>query len=217
MDFKLIFVDPKEHLIEAWRQRFSVYPQVSYHHGKFQEIEKYDCIINAGNGFGLMDGGVDYAISEYFGWGLQDRVQAYIRTKYHGEQPVGTSFLIPAATQDPLTDGPWPYLAHTPTMRAPTIIRDTDNVYSAFRAALLAIRAHNHSSPLKVSSAVCMGLGTSCGGMEPEEAARQMHLAYKHMMDPPQIDWQTAKRKHRAISTTHKGTCLDYMASSSKG
>lgn len=212
MDFKLILVDPKEHLIAAWKKEFAAYPNVSYHHGRFEEIEKYDCIINAGNSYGLMDGGVDYAISEYFGWELQGRVQAYIRNNYHGEQPVGTSFLLPVSSLDPRVNGPYPFIAHTPTMRAPTIIRDTDNVYNAFRAALLAITKHNGYNVLKVKRVVCMGLGTSCGGMAVEECARQMHLAYKYMLEVPnKITWPTVKRRHLEISTKHQGHCLDYL------
>lgn len=215
MDFKLILVDPKEHLVEEWKKLFSIYPNVSFHHGKFEEVGKFDCIINAGNSFGLMDGGVDEAISDHYGPGLQYRVQTYIKLNYHGEQPVGTSFLMPVDFHHSTSSKkPFPYLAHTPTMRAPTIIRDTDNVYNAFRAALLVITQHNDLflNTTKLNTVVCMGLGTRTGGMSVEEAARQMHLAYKHMMDPADISWPIAKRKQLAVSTNHKGGCLDYMA-----
>lgn len=40
--------------------------------------------------FGLMDGGVDAAITAYFGSQLQERVQQNIIREYLGEQPVGT-------------------------------------------------------------------------------------------------------------------------------
>jgi O-acetyl-ADP-ribose deacetylase (regulator of RNase III) len=215
MDFKLTLVDPKEHLIEAWKKRFSIYPNVSYHHGKFEELEKYDCLINAGNGFGMMDGGVDYAISDHFGWDLQERVQGYIRDSYYGEQPVGTSFLISTNPGEEIL----PLLAHTPTMRAPAIIRNTDNVYQAFRAALIAITKYNsynseivHTYPSYINSVVCMGLGTSCGGVDPEDCAQQMYLAYRNMINPvPKMTWPYIKRMHREISTDAKGTVLDYM------
>ena len=215
MNIKITLVDPKEHLINEWKKRFRGYRNISYHYGKFQEIEKYDCLINAGNGFGMLDGGVDAAISEYYGQDLQRRVQEYIRIMYHGEQPVGTSFIIPISPLIP-PDITVPLLAHTPTMRAPTIIRGTENVYLAFRAALLAIEKSNCQDRYKrIRSVVCVGLGTSCGGMEVEECARQMFLAYRNMMEPAPktVTWPQIKRTHKEISTDHKGHCLDYLAS----
>jgi O-acetyl-ADP-ribose deacetylase (regulator of RNase III) len=214
MDFKLVLVDPKEHLIEEWKHYFSVYPEVSYHHGRFEEIEEYDCLINAGNSFGLMDGGVDLAISEFFGPELQEDVQDLILLEYAGEQPVGTSFLVSTANPD------HPYMAHTPTMRAPTIIRGTENVYNAFRAALVAIDQHwgslaygeDEDSWAEINTILCMGMGTSCGGLEVEEAARQMFLAYRSFRNPPKkINWEYAKRIHREVAVDHRGHCLDIL------
>lgn len=69
-----------------------------------------------------MDGGVDAAITKFFGTQLQDRVQQHILKYYDGEQPVGTSFIID--TKDALH----PFLAHTPTMRVPMSIVKTEYV-----------------------------------------------------------------------------------------
>jgi O-acetyl-ADP-ribose deacetylase (regulator of RNase III) len=51
---------------------------VSVVNGYFEELTEYDCMVSAGNSFGLMDGGVDLAIARYFGLELMDRVQDYI-------------------------------------------------------------------------------------------------------------------------------------------
>lgn len=48
--------------------------------------------------FGLMDGGVDAAITAYFGSQLQERVQQNIIREYLGEQPVGTAFVTETVT-----------------------------------------------------------------------------------------------------------------------
>jgi hypothetical protein len=57
-----------------------------------------------------MDGGVDAAITLFFGGQLQKKVQKYILENFEGEQPVGTSFIIETDNDK------HPYLAHTPTM-----------------------------------------------------------------------------------------------------
>ena len=92
---KLILIDPKEALCEAWRTSFAIYPEVEIINGRFEQVEAYDCMVSAANSFGLMDGGVDLAITNYFGGSLQSRVQQVILEHYNGEQPVGTSFITP--------------------------------------------------------------------------------------------------------------------------
>jgi len=41
-----------------------------------------------------MDGGLDQAISEFFGWHVQDRLQAKIRERHHGELLVGQGEIV---------------------------------------------------------------------------------------------------------------------------
>jgi hypothetical protein len=74
-DLKLILVDPKPALCDAFRERFQNLPNVEVVVGKFEQLLGFDCMVSAANSFGLMDGGVDYAITQFFGHALQDRVQ----------------------------------------------------------------------------------------------------------------------------------------------
>ena len=62
----------------------------------FMETHAVQCVVSPANAFGLMDGGYDSAITEWFGRQLQRRVQQYILDHFRGEQPVGTSFLLEA-------------------------------------------------------------------------------------------------------------------------
>jgi O-acetyl-ADP-ribose deacetylase (regulator of RNase III) len=96
-------------------------------------------MVSAANSFGLMDGGVDLAITNFFGPALQARVQQVILACYDGEQPVGTSFIV--ETGHPAH----PFLAHTPIMRVPMPIAGTDYVYLAMKAMLQAVRDFNIS------------------------------------------------------------------------
>ncbi|EDQ9753567.1 shikimate transporter [Salmonella enterica subsp. enterica] len=113
--------------------------------------------------FGLMDGGVDAAITAYFGSQLQERVQQNIIREYLGEQPVGTAFVIETGNSK------HPWLVHAPTMRVPLIIDGTDAVYNATRAALLAIFQHNKSAgeDRKITSVALPAMGAGCGQVPP--------------------------------------------------
>jgi len=134
-------------------------------------------MVSAGNSFGLMDGGVDAAIVKYFGPQLMERVQHKILTEYLGEQNLGSSFII--ETKHHIH----PFLAHTPTMRVPQNMSGHDTVYRAMWAMLLAVHKHNQSKPEKLIKIIaCPGLGTLTAGVEPEDASRQMSLAYKHFL-----------------------------------
>jgi hypothetical protein len=111
VDVKLILVDPNDAVCDAWKLVFEQSPDISIVRGRFEALPEFDCMVGAANSFGLMDGGVDLAITRFFGLQLMERVQAHILDEYLGEQPVGTSFII--ETRHPRH----PFLAHTPTGR----------------------------------------------------------------------------------------------------
>ena len=193
-DLKLILVDPKSTLCTAFQERFNGLPSVEVVNGYFEHLPEFDCMVSAANSFGLMDGGVDYAIVRFFGQSLQEKVQKHILENYLGEQPVGTSFIIE-------TDHPrHPFVAHTPTMRVPMPIARTDNVYLAMWAMLLAVRRHNQCIERRIKIIACPGLGTATGQVPFREAARQMALAYRHFLNPPKyIDWRLADKRQKQI------------------
>lgn len=193
-DLQLILVDPIPDLCEQWQLKFEGQSNVEIVNGRFEDLPDYDCMVSAGNSFGLMDGGVDGAITHYFGLDLMDRVQTHIIQQFRGEQPVGTSVII--ETHHPQH----PFLAHTPTMRVPMSIATTDNVYQAMWAMLLAIGHHNQSHAQPIRSVACPGLGTATGQMPFERAAKQMALAYKNFWHPPEmISWPFAITRQNAI------------------
>ncbi|MFZ4795777.1 MAG: macro domain-containing protein [Blastocatellia bacterium] len=184
---KLILVDPKQDLCDTFREHFQSLPNVEIVKGRFERLPVFDCMVSAANSFGLMDGGVDGAIIDYFGSGLHDRVQQGILVEYLGEQPVGTSMIVE-------TDHPeHPFIAHTPTMRVPMSIVGTDQVYLAMWAMLLAVRRHNLNAARPIRVIACPGLGTATGQVPSDQAAGQMALAYAHFLNPPaRIDWAMA-------------------------
>ncbi len=195
-DLQLILVAPDRDLCDAWIERFEDFESVSVVNGYFEDISEYDCLVSPANSFGLMDGGVDLAITRYFGLDLMDRVQQHIIRNFRGEQPVGTSFII--NTNHPTH----PFLAHTPTMRVPMSISQTDNVYLAMWAMLLAVWQHNQNEEQKINAIVCPGLGTGTGGVPFQRAAKHMALAYKNFLRPPEaINWPYASLRQKAIGS----------------
>jgi O-acetyl-ADP-ribose deacetylase (regulator of RNase III) len=204
---KLILVAPDYSLYQAFQQQFKYLPNVEIAHCGFEQLPAYDCLVSPANSFGMMDGGMDAAITDFFGIALMNKVQQRILDDYWGEQPVGTSFIIE-------TDHPsYPFLAHTPTMRVPMQIVGTDIPYVAMWAMLLAVAHHNRlgtcaglsrsqsvsdrrssvskgelrASSQLISTIACPGFGTGIGRIPPNEAARQMALAYDHFLYPPKF------------------------------
>lgn len=190
----LILVDPAADVCAAWEQHFEDLPNIRVANSPFEKLKSYDCMVSAANSFGLMDGGVDLAIIQFFGIELMDRVQERIISDYRGEQSVGTCFIIETG------HAKHPFLAHTPTMRAPMPITRTDNVYRAMWAMLLAVDHHNRSGPRPIKKVACPGLGTATGRMPAGEAARQMASAWRHFLSPPsRMSWPHAITRQNAV------------------
>lgn len=179
MDFELILIDIDEEVCAEFEEQFGYFPHVRVVNGFFEEVDTYDCMVSPANSFGMMDGGIDKSIIDYFGKELEDDVQHYILEHYSGEQPVGTSFILP--TFHPKH----PFLAHTPTMQIPQNIEGTTNVYYAMKAMLSAVKLFNKTHEEQIKSVLCPGMGTLIGEMSPYEAVRQMALAYGHFITPP--------------------------------
>lgn len=177
--FQLILTAPNPFLFAAFQERFSQFTDVSIFGEHFEWIPAFDCLVSPANSFGMMDGGIDAAITQFFGLSLERRVKERILEDYLGEQPVGTSFIIETGHSK------HPFLAHTPTMRVPMSVKGTDVPYIAMWAMLLAIRQHNRTNQRTIMSVVCPGLGTGIGQIPYSEAARQMAIAYDHFLYPP--------------------------------
>ena len=175
--------DTDNWLCDEWHKYFDDMPEIKIINNCVDlENMNYDCVVSPANSFGIMDGGFDGVLINYFGYGLMKRVQDKIRAEYAGEQPVGTCLIVETGNKK------HPYLAHTPTLRIPRVIREYDTVYNAMRAMLLAVQKHSD-----IKTVLCTGLGTATGEVPPAVAAKQMYMAYQSVIQPPQqIDWNTA-------------------------
>lgn len=178
---RLILVDRGKELCDVLRWEFRAHPEVQIVCGRFEDLPAYDCIVTAGNSFGLMDAGIDLAVVRYFGRHVMERIQKHILADFLGEQPVGTSIIVPT------DNAAHPFVAHAPTMRVPMSIQGTDHVYLALWASLIAAHRHNRTETRRIETIACPGLGTGTGGVDAGEAAIQLRLAWQHYQKPAQF------------------------------
>ena len=191
---RLILADRGKEMCDVLRWEFKTHPEVEVVHGRFEDLPCFDCVVTAGNSFGLMDAGVDLAVVRYFGRHVIEIIQKQILEDHLGEQPVGTCLIVSTGHAE------HPFVAHAPTMRVPMNIQGTDHVYLALWAALTAVHRHNRTDPRKIFTLACPALGTGTGGMDPLEAAVQLRLAYEHFQKPARfINATMAQERHERV------------------
>jgi len=136
-----------------------------------------DCqaIVSPANSFGDMSGGIDKAIDDFHGGEAQRRVMAAIREQFLGELPVGASLIVELPARR------FPFVVAAPTMRIPGSVRGSLNAYLSMRATLVAVLRHNAVSSTPIRSLAIPGLGTGVGGIDHDEAAGQMRVAFDNV------------------------------------
>lgn len=134
-----------------------------------------EAILSPANSFGWMDGGIDLPYRNLFGYSLEVRLQFLIAEQFDGELPVGQAVAV--RTVHPQ----FKWLISAPTMRTPGQIRGTDNVFQAFKAALICAKKSG------VMELFSPGMGTLTGGLEPQDAAGQMLRAWREFSLMPPV------------------------------
>lgn len=159
-------------VVLCWTQHLGRYAGISFGVGDLFRA-RVDAVVSPANSAGFMDGGIDLAYRNFFGLGIQVRVQQLIEARYGGAMPVGAAALVqtghPRITR----------LVVAPTMETPRPIVGTDHAYVATRAAL--------ECALDAGTIACLGLpgmGTGIGRMDPEESAAQMRRAIIEVLQP---------------------------------
>jgi O-acetyl-ADP-ribose deacetylase (regulator of RNase III) len=169
---KLILCDQDPEVVAAWRIQFARHPAVEIRQGSIFEAGA-DALVNLGNSFGFMDGGLALQISERFGFGLEESVRQAIREKYGGEMLVGQAELFP-------TGGTPRFLVYAPAQRSLQPLRGTINPYLAARAALKAVAAHKQAAAgPEIGSLVFPGMPAGAGKMPVLISAFQLRHAYE--------------------------------------
>ncbi|MCZ8216003.1 MAG: macro domain-containing protein, partial [Cyclobacteriaceae bacterium] len=90
---KIILSALQSKLIDAWNDFFKEEQNVLILEKDITKIE-CDAVVSPANSFGFMDGGLDYALSERFGWDLEKRLQKIIKELPEGELLVGQALVL---------------------------------------------------------------------------------------------------------------------------
>lgn len=190
---KIYLLDINQKMTDAWSKLFKDEQGVEVINKDFKFFmdnhPKVDGIVSPANSFGLMDGGYDRAITEYFGKQLMENVQLKILIDLKGEQPVGTCMSV-AILDRRMWKGSretCAFLLHTPTMTAPEAILDTRVIYHCMRTTLLEARR------LRLDEIVIPAFGGATGQVDYDIIAKMMWLGYKQVTNQPEkINWKYA-------------------------
>jgi len=118
--------------------------------------EEVNAIVNPANSFGLMGGGVAYAIKKIGGKEIENEAISKAPILI-GKAIITTSGKLPSK-----------FVIHAPTMKYPAEKISVENVKKATYAALECASKH------KLISIAFPGMGTGVGGVKKEDAARVM-------------------------------------------
>jgi len=201
----IILTSVEDGLADAWERFCGDLPFVTVHRGSIFDLS-CEAVVSPANSFGFMDGGIDMLYTQHFGGHVQERLQKAIREDHHGELLVGTAEIV--ETDDPNL----PFLVAAPTMRVPTILRDSVNPYLAARAALLLVRHGTFTRgtytgervAAYVDSLAFPGLGTGVGRVGPNTCARQVRAAIDSVLlgrEVFPVSWVDAQHRHQGLYT----------------
>jgi len=69
----IVLADIEGNLINAWNDIASNNSNITTYQGSIFEVE-CDALVSPANSFGFMDGSLDFEISEFFGWHVQNKI-----------------------------------------------------------------------------------------------------------------------------------------------
>jgi O-acetyl-ADP-ribose deacetylase (regulator of RNase III) len=167
----LVLRDKSPEMVMAWLEAFSDDGPWSVGSGDILRT-KADAIVSPANSYGYMDGGIDLAYRNFFGLGLQNRLQAVLQRDFNGCLPVGQAVVIPTLKES------IPHMVAAPTMERPHNVANTENAYVAMKAALRAVQEFNGRSKEPIQKILIPGLCTGIGRMDPFVSAKQMRRAF---------------------------------------
>jgi O-acetyl-ADP-ribose deacetylase (regulator of RNase III) len=199
---QIVLATPDAAMAAAWSEAFSG-TDASIYNGSILEVQ-CDALVSPANSFGFMDGGLDLAYSQHFGWELQMRLRRQILERHGGELLVGAAELVETGRTVP------GLMIAAPTMRVPMRLpEDSVNAYLSTRAALLAAREGRLPDGTAASSRITVlsvpAMGTGVGRMSAKVSARQMRAAYDAVITSPAklpTSWAEASYDHQLLYTS---------------
>ena len=166
---RLHLVDTNAMLVAAWEREFQPFADVEVLCGDILAVAT-TAVVSPANGYGFMDGGVDRAYAAFFGPAFERLVYDVVARRPEGFLPVGAAEIVPTG------HARIPYVVLAPTMLMPEHVL-ASHAYRALRAALRVT-----ARVREIGDLYCPGLATGVGGVDPEDAAREMVAAYADVM-----------------------------------
>lgn len=188
---KIYLLDINPTMTQAWKKYFSNIEDVEIINDDFAYFmdthSDIEAVVSPANAYGLMDGGYDKAITDYFGKEAQYKTQDKINKEWYGEQPIETSISINTDKKVPNSQK-MIRLIHTPTMRSPEVIIDARIVYQCMRTTLI------EAEKQEVRSIVIPAFGGLCGQISLNTIAYYMYCAYNQLKEycPHIATWKDA-------------------------
>ena len=171
------------------------HPGVAVVHGDIFQCRDAECLVTAGNRFGMMDGGIDGTVNYQFDM-IEPRVQAVIAAfPWRGELPVGAAVLLLA--RPTTVHRRFSYLCYAPTMRTPMACPRSINAYLAMRGALVACSCNGNIPNIRTIAVplLCHGVGR----MDADVAIHQIRHAWDTFACPTPPDWGAISSEHHRL------------------
>jgi O-acetyl-ADP-ribose deacetylase (regulator of RNase III) len=89
----ITLVDRSGPLADAWSRAFEEVADVRVVRGDLFD-HPADAMVSPANSFGIMDGGLDRAIRDQLGFGVERAAQQRILERHHGELTVGSAEVV---------------------------------------------------------------------------------------------------------------------------
>ena len=166
---KIVLLDKNYLMVFAWQKYFLNEKDVEIEN---DTVENYlsensvNGIVTPGNSYGIMTGGFDLGVRNFFGVQLENRVKNYIDTNLNFKQRVGTSFIIEGRRKNIK-------VIYTPTMEEPSEIKDLNVIYVSTLSSLKLAKENN------LNSLVLPAFGGATGKVNFFKIAELMYKAYK--------------------------------------
>lgn len=171
-------------MCDAWNEEFFCVEGVSVVNAGFVDYMndtdlEIDGIVSPANSFGIMDGGYDAAITEYFGTSIMRGIQDVIKDRCRGIQPVGMALSM--KINDKIT------LLHVPMMYFPSEITDVRIIFQYMLSTLIEADRNG------LQSIVIPAFGSGYVKVHFCDVSRMIKVAYYYKYPIKSITWDTVE------------------------
>lgn len=164
---KIVLFDRNHDVCAAWNKDFQNNPGVSILNCELNDLPYHDYLVTPGNRLGTMSDGMDLAVRNMFGYGLQDFLQVEMLKVYPYGIHIGNIMTIKLPDE-----ATFKHIIYAPTVRSlvePIRILDIVYVMSIIVSLTLEYPEETFAIP---------GLGSGCGGLSATDSSKAMKAGY---------------------------------------